>query len=236
MMNFEKDSNIQSSNGGYVSSSDMSAFISKTYGWMFFALMLSGLAAWYVGHHESALLMFLNHPFLLLGAEFALVFAMGFFINKISYSVASLLFVIYSLLNGVTLGFYFLIYTQESIVSTFFVSALTFGAMSLYGYFTKTDLTTIGNYLKFALVGLIIASIVNMFLKSEMVSYVASYIGVAVFIGLTAYDTQKIKNLACMNDGSEGFMKLSLLAALNIYLDFINLFIYLLRIFGSRRD
>jgi len=145
-------------------------------------------------------------------------------------------FLIYAVLNGLTMSIIFLIYTSNSIATTFYVTAGTFGAMRLYGYYTKKDLTSLGNMAMMALIGIIIASIVNMFLQNDMMYWIITYLGVAVFVALTAYDTQKLKEL-----GSRGFTndesmeKTSILGALTLYLDFINLFLFLLRIFGSRK-
>jgi FtsH-binding integral membrane protein len=138
-------------------------------------------------------------------------------------------------INGVTLSFIFLAFTQESITSVFFITAATFGAMAAYGYFTKSDLSSWGKILFMALIGIIIATIVNIFLNSSMLNMIVSYAGVLIFVGLTAYDTQKIKERLSMADSAdETAQKIALMGALSLYLDFINLFIYLLRIFGSR--
>jgi FtsH-binding integral membrane protein len=154
-----------------------------------------------------------------------------------SFPTAGILFVVYSILNGVTLSFVFLAYTLTSITSTFFITAGTFAAMSLIGYNTKKDLSGIGRYLLFALVGLIIASVVNIFLASSPLQWLISFIGVIVFVGLTAYDTQKIKQMFLMygDDVNESTQKLALMGSLSLYLDFINLFLYLLRFFGDRK-
>jgi FtsH-binding integral membrane protein len=156
-----------------------------------------------------------------------------------SAGTATALFVIYSGLNGLTLSFIFLVYARASIVSTFFICAGTFLACSLYGWTTKKDLTSLGGFLVMGLIGIIIASLVNMFIRSSGMSMVISYIGVIVFVGLTAYDTQKLKNMALTQpadlDGAV-IRKGAILGALSLYLDFINLFLMLLRIFGQSRD
>jgi FtsH-binding integral membrane protein len=145
-------------------------------------------------------------------------------------------FLLYAILNGLTMSVIFLVYTSESIASTFYITAGTFAAMSLYGYYTKKDLTSIGNMAMMALIGIIIASIVNMFFHNEMMYWIITYLGLAIFVGLTAYDTQKLKQI-----GSNGFEyeesmeKIAILGALTLYLDFINLFLFLLRIFGGRK-
>lgn len=216
----------------------LSAFFTKVYGWMAFALVLSGLAAWLTGHNEViAKAIFTGYtPMILFGAELALVFAIGAGMSRWSASVVTTLFVIYSVVNGLTLGVIFIVYELGSIVSTFAVTALTFGAMSLYGYTTKKDLTGIGKMLFFALIGLVIASIVNLFLQNSMFELVVSAIGVVVFIGLTAYDTQKLKAIAYTAEDQESMTKLAVYGALDLYLDFINLFLYLLRFMGNRRN
>jgi hypothetical protein len=145
------------------------------------------------------------------------------------------MFILYSVINGAMLSSIFLVYTASSIATVFFITAGTFGAMALVGYTTKTDLTSMGKFLFMALIGLIIATIVNLFVKSTGMTLILSYVGVLIFVGLTAYDSQKIKEMLLQApDASEGAQKLALLGALTLYLDFINLFIYLLRIFGKR--
>ena len=216
----------------------ISAFFSKVYGWMAFALLLSGLAAWLTGHNVAIQqTLFTGYtPMVLFGIELALVFGIGAAINKLSASMCTLLFVIYSVVNGLTLGVIFLKYTETSIMSTFLVTSITFGVMSVYGFTTKSDLTSWGKILFFALIGLIVATLVNFFLKSSMFQFIISGIGVLVFVGLTAYDTQKLKALAFSANDEESMTKLAVYGALDLYLDFINLFLYLLRFFGNRRD
>ena len=170
-------------------------------------------------------------------AEFALVFGISAAINRLSLTTATLMFVAYSVINGAMLSSIFLIYTATSITSVFFITAATFAVMALIGYTTKTDLTSVGKILFMALIGLVIATIVNMFIGSNTMTMICSYVGVLIFVGLTAYDSQKIKvMLQQAPDAGEASQKLALLGALSLYLDFINLFIYLLRIFGDRRD
>ena len=170
-------------------------------------------------------------------AELALVFAVSGAINRLSLATATLLFVLYSVVNGATLSVIFLAYSMPAIIQTFFITAGTFGVMALVGYTTKTDLTSLGKLLFMALIGLVIATVVNMFVGSTGFDYILSYVGVLIFVGLTAYDTQKIKQM-CMQapDAGEHMQKLALLGALSLYLDFINLFLYLLRIFGNNKD
>jgi hypothetical protein len=172
-------------------------------------------------------------------AELGLVFAIAGMVNRMSAGTATALFVIYSALNGVTLSSIFLVYASASIVSTFFICAATFIACSLYGWTTKKDLTSLGGFMMMGLIGIVIASLVNMFVRSSGMSMIISYIGVFVFVGLTAYDTQKIKNMAMTQpanlDGGV-IRKGAILGALSLYLNFINLFLMLLNIFGQRRN
>ena len=150
--------------------------------------------------------------------------------------MAALIFIAYAALNGLTFSMVFLVFTSESIASTFLITAGTFGAMSIYGYFTKSDLTKIGNLAIMGLVGLIIASIVNMFLGSETLYWITTYVGILIFIALIAYDTQKIKKMNVIgNMGTEDDKKEAIMGALTLYLDFINIFLYFLRIFGKRK-
>ena len=158
-------------------------------------------------------------------------------INSISFTKATVMFIIYSILNGATLASIFLVYTMSSIASTFFVAAGTFGVMALYGYITKSDLTRIGNICLMALIGLIIATLVSMFWQNSMLQMIITYVGVILFVGLTAYDSQKIKRLLTADsiEVTEETQKIALLGALTLYLDFINLFLYLLRLLGDRK-
>jgi FtsH-binding integral membrane protein len=209
---------------------------------MCIGLALTGFMAYYVSTNEAILSLIFGNSlifFALILAELGLVFAISGMVTRMSAGTATALFVIYSTLNGVTLSFIFLVYTRASIVSTFFICAATFLACSIYGWTTKKDLTSWGGFLFMGLIGIIIASLVNMFIRSSAVQMIVSYIGVIVFVGLTAYDTQKIKNMALTQpadlDGSV-IRKGAILGALSLYLDFINLFLMLLRIFASGRD
>lgn len=170
----------------------------------------------------------------LLGAELLIVLSIGGALNKLGTAAGFALFLLFSVINGLALTPIFLIYTTGSIVKTFFITAGTFGAMSVYGYFTNKDLSKMGSILVMALIGLIIASLVNIFLKSSTMDWIISIVGVLIFVGLTAWDTQQIRRMAEMMPGQAG--RVSTLGALNLYLDFINLFLYLLRFFGSSRD
>lgn len=212
----------------------------KVYLWMSLALVITGFTAYFVATSQTLLTMIFGNSLVMWGliiAEFALVFTISGAINKLSLTTATLLFTLYSVLNGATLSVIFLAYTLSSIASVFFITSATFGAMALYGYFTKKDLSSWGRILFMALIGIIIATVVNIFLKSGALNMIVSYVGVLVFVGLTAYDSQKIKEMLLQApDAGEGMQKIALLGALSLYLDFINLFIYLLRIFGSSRD
>lgn len=215
------------------------ALIRKVYVWMTLALVLTGITAYGVASSPSLMMTIFQTPAIMWGliiAELAIVIAISAAINKLSLTTATLLFVLYSVLNGATLSLIFAVYTMSSIANVFFITAGTFGVMAAYGYFTKRDLSSWGKLLLMALIGLIIATLVNVFLvKSSGFDLILSYAGVLIFVGLTAYDTQKIKQmLAMQTDMGEGAQKVALLGALSLYLDFINLFLYLLRIFGRR--
>ena len=210
----------------------------KVYVWMTLALVITGLTSYGVATSPGILAAIYQNQILfwaLVIAEFALVFGVSAAINKISLSVATLMFILYSVINGALLSYIFLVYTTSSIATVFFITAGTFAAMALVGYTTKTDLTSMGKYLLMALIGLVIATVVNLFIKSSGFTLILSYVGVLIFVGLTAYDSQKIKQMLLQApDASESSQKIALLGALTLYLDFINLFIYLLRIFGRR--
>ena len=212
----------------------------KVYTWMTLALVLTGLTAYGVATSPGIMMALYSNSALMWGlviAEFALVIGISAAINRLSLATATLMFVAYSVINGAMLSSIFMIYTAASIASVFFITAATFAVMALIGYTTKTDLTSVGKLLFMALIGLVIATIVNMFIGSSTLTMICSYVGVLIFVGLTAYDSQKIKNmLQQAPDAGESSQKLALLGALTLYLDFINLFIYLLRIFGDRRD
>ena len=168
-------------------------------------------------------------------APLGIVFYMSFGINKMSAAKAQTVFWVFAALMGISLSSIFLMYTGGSIARVFFITSGTFGAMSIYGYTTKRDLTKLGSFLMMGLIGIIIASIVNLFLKSGPMYFIISILGVLIFVGLTAYDTQKIKNMYSASDTGELMGKKAVMGALTLYLDFINLFIMLLRLFGQRR-
>ena len=210
----------------------------KVYVWMTLALVITGLTSYGVATSPGILTAIYQNQILFWGlviAEFALVFGVSAAINRISLSVATLMFILYSVINGALLSYIFLVYTTSSIATVFFITAGTFVAMAFVGYTTKTDLTSMGKFLLMGLIGLIIATVVNLFIKSSGFTLILSYVGVLIFVGLTAYDSQKIKQMLLQApDASEASQKIALLGALSLYLDFINLFIYLLRIFGRR--
>ncbi|MBO6051359.1 MAG: Bax inhibitor-1/YccA family protein [Bacteroidales bacterium] len=213
-------------------------FMVKVYGWMCFALAVTGFTSMFVVHFEPLLNFFVTHTsffIFLLIAEVLLVATLSARVEKMSLFACTLTFLIYSILNGITLAPLFLVYTSSSIASTFFICAGTFAAMSLFGYFTKQDLTKWGSILIMALVGLIIATLVNLFIHSTWIYWITTYAGVFIFIGLIAYDTQKLKDMSALTlEETEEGRKMTIMGALSLYLDFINLFIYLLRIFGKR--
>ena len=239
-MDYEELTNTLSRERELEMSTAFPVLMRKVYVWMTLALVITGFTAYYVANNETVLSAIYTNQILFWGliiAELGLVIGLSAAINRLSLSVATLMFVLYSLINGATMSFIFLVYTTSSITNVFLITAGTFAAMAIFGYFTKTDLTSMGKILLMALIGVIIATIVNIFTKSEGLAVILNYVGVLVFVGLTAYDSQKIKQMLLMApDASESSQKIALLGALSLYLDFINLFIYLLRIFGSKRD
>jgi uncharacterized protein len=217
-------------------------FIRSVYNWMAVGLGLTGVVAYYVANTPSIRNVVFGNPILFFGliiGELALVFIISARIQRMQASTATSLFVLYSILNGATLSFIFMVYAKSTITSTFFVCAATFVACSVYGYTTKRDLTSLGGFLMMGLIGIIIASLANMFFRSAGMSMIISYIGVLVFVGLTAYDTQNLKSMA-LNQPADleaaVVRKGAILGALKLYLDFINLFLMLLRIFGNQRE
>ena len=227
-------------NKDYAMSTAFPALMRKVFVWMTLALAITGLTAYGVATSPTILSLIFSSKVTFFGliiAEFALVFAISGAINRLSLSTATMLFILYSVINGATLSSIFFAFSVATIGKVFFITAGTFGAMALVGYTTKTDLTSMGKLLFMALLGIIIASVVNMFVASSGLDLILSYVGVLVFVGLTAYDTQKIKQMCqAAPDAGESTQKLALIGALSLYLDFINLFLYLLRIFGNNRD
>ncbi len=214
-------------------------YMVRVYSWMCLAMVITGGVAAYTAGSEQLTMMIIGNRYVLIGLVILQLIAVGVLsrlINRMSATVATVIFIVYSVLFGLTLSGIFVLYTAESIGSTFFITAGTFGAMSVYGYFTKTDLSRWGNLLFMGLIGLIIASLVNWFFKSTMLYWITTCVGVLLFTALTAYDTQKLKHTNIIgNEGTDEDHKEAILGALTLYLDFINLFLYLLRIFGRRR-
>ena len=214
------------------------ALMSKVYLWMTLALVVTGMTAYYVASSPAILYAIVSNQIAFWGlfiGELVLVFVLSSRIMSLSFVTASLMFVIYSIMNGVFFSFILLAYTEQSIATTFLITAGTFGAMSLFGFVTKRDLSTMGRILFMLLIGLIIATVVNIFMKAEGMTLILNYAGVVIFVGLTAYDTQSIKQMLQEHGDKEGAEKIALLGSLSLYLDFINLFIYLLRFFGESR-
>jgi len=216
------------------------AFIVKVYHWMTLGLALTGLIGWYLAANPALIIGLMHQPILFYGLiiiQLAAVFALAGWVHRMSSSTAGIVFLGYAALNGLTLSSIFLIYTASSIANAFFVTAATFGVMSFYGYVTKTDLTAVGNFLFMALIGLVIATFVNMFLHSPAMAWITTYAGILIFTGLTAYDTQKIKGMvAAQDEGTDEETKDAISGALMLYLDFINLFLDILRVMGQRRE
>jgi len=215
-------------------------FITKVYGWMSLALIVTAFTSLVVVSNPQLLTAIVGNKLIFFGliiGELALVGSLAGWVTRMSASTATAVFLAYSVLNGLTLSVIFLLFTAESLATTFFITAGTFGAMSVYGYTTQQDLTTVGNLCFMGLIGVILASIANWFFDNSSVYWITTYVGILVFVGLTAYDTQKIKQMNVIgNEGSEEDRKEAIMGALTLYLDFINLFLLLLRLFGRRRD
>ena len=215
------------------------AFLTKVYGWMMLGLFLTAVTALFTVNSEAMLSFVFSSKLTFYGLIFAqlgLVIFLSARIQKMSASTATLAFLAYAILTGITLSSIFFVYRTDSIVTTFLTCALMFGSMSLYGYVTKRDLNGVGQFMMMGLFGIVIASLLNIFLRSDDLSWIISFIGVIVFTGLTAYDTQKMKSMSyVMMEGNEVARKGAIMGALTLYLDFINLFLMLLRLFGNRR-
>jgi FtsH-binding integral membrane protein len=220
-------------------SKELNAYIAKVYNWMAFALFTTGLVTYLTANSQfltdlifSSKLVF----YALLIGELLLVGYLVSVIDKLSAKNAILLFISYAALNGLTISFIFLIYTTASIATTFYITGGTFGIMSLFGYYTKKNLTTVRNMGYMGLVGIILASIFNWFFQNELIYWIVTYLGILIFLGLVAYDTQKIRQIGMQGFSSnEDMEKCSIIGALHLYLDFINLFLLLLRIFGNKK-
>lgn len=228
--------------------SGLRAYMLRVYNYMLVGLVLTGVTAWITANTAFGALFFQQamvngHPtiglsipgYIALFAPLVLVIYLSARIQAMSASAAHATFLVYAGIMGISLAPILLLYTGESIAQVFFITAATFGAMSLWGYTTRRDLTGFGSFLFMGLIGIIIASIVNFFLQSGMMAFIISVIGVLVFTGLTAYDTQNIKEMYSANDDGTIAGKKAIMGALRLYLDFVNLFLMLLRLFGSRR-
>ena len=213
-------------------------FLLSVYNWMAMGLALTGIIAYGIAN-SNAVYTITGNPVIYFGlfiAQLIVVMGLSFAINKMPSAVAIGAFFLYSALTGLTFSVLFLVYTEGSIASTFFICAAMFGAVSVFGYVTKMDLSKFGTYFFMALIGLIVASVVNIFLKSSTLNWIISYAGVLIFVGLTAYDTQRIKKMSQSTDiDSEQGKKGAMMGALMLYLDFINMFLFLLRILGNRK-
>lgn len=214
------------------------SIVSKAYGWMFTALAITGLTSYICGTSAAFMQLLFSSSsimWILIIAQLAIAFILIARLDKMSFTTARILFLAYAFTLGISLSSIFLVYTMSSIASTFFICSAMFGAMALYGHFTKKDLTSWGRILTMALIGLIIATLVNLFLQSSRIDWICSLVGVVLFTGLTAYDAQKMRQLAYL-DKNETTSKLAVMAAFSLYLDFVNLFLYLLRFFGRSDD
>jgi len=212
-------------------------YMLQIYNYMASGLALTGIIAYMVASSETAMQMIFGTglSWVVMLSPLAFIFALSFGVNKMKASTLQLLFWGFAAVMGLSMASIFIAYTQTSIARVFFISASMFAAMSLYGYTTKKDLSGWGSFLFMGLIGIIIASVVNIFLQSSAMQFVISVIGVLVFVGLTAFDTQKIKNMYSETDGAESLAKKSIMGAVTLYLDFVNLFLMLLRLFGDRR-
>ncbi len=216
----------------------VSSTMKKVYFKMTLALIVTALTALWASSSVAYLTFLMSHTWfmwVLVAAELGIVFSLSGAINKLSNLAASGLFYLFAVVNGLMLSTIFWTYSPDAITKTFFITAGTFGAMSVYGYFTSNDLSRFGSFLVMALFGLIIASVVNIFAQSSSLDWIISLAGVLIFIGLTAWDTQQVKNMAMMAP-AEASSRLATIGALSLYLDFVNLFLYLLRFFGNNRD
>jgi uncharacterized protein len=248
MAEFDRPTVAARADAGLAIDQDLRAYMLKVYNYMGIGLVVTGLVA-YLTYTQSfieqggqivgltglgAALFTSPLQWVVMLAPLAFVLVLSFGINKLSPAATQILFWVFAAVMGLSLSSIFAIYTGGSIAKVFFISAATFGAMSLYGYTTKRDLTSIGNFLFMGLIGIVIASVVNIWLHSDGLSFAISILGVLIFVGLTAYDTQKIKNSYVASDGAAILGKKAIMGALSLYLDFINLFLMLLRLFGNR--
>lgn len=214
-------------------------FVLRVFGWMAAGLMITGIMALFTVQSQEILQLVFSNRFVYIGliiAQLGLVVWLSTRIAAMSAMTATLVFIGYAFLTGLTLSVVFLVYTASSLASTFFVSAGTFGAMFAYGWMTKRDLTSMGSFMTMGLIGMVIASVVNMFFNNPTIYWITTYIGILIFVGLTAYDAQKIKAMSVVAlEGGEAEQKGAIIGALKLYLDFINLFLLLLRVLGRRK-
>ncbi|MBL7952002.1 MAG: Bax inhibitor-1/YccA family protein [Flavobacteriales bacterium] len=246
------ENNTFQQNPSFIGTGDVSSvrtFMANVFSYMTMALVISGVMAWWFATTPSLLAYLYNVDssgfitgrsilgWVVMLAPLGLVLAMGGLVNRMSGIAMLLTFIAFAAIMGISLCYIFILYAASAIVKVFFITAAVFGTMAIAGYTTKTDLTKMGSILTIGLIGIVIASLVNLFLHSDTMSYVISIIGVVVFTGLTAYDVQKLKNMGeQVATGTETAQKMALMGALSLYLDFINLFLMLLRLFGGRRD
>lgn len=227
-------------NSDYAFENNISQFMYRVYGWMSVALVITAAVAYYISTQPSITMAIYSKPALLIGifiAQIALVLALSFFLTRLNVATALALFLLYAASVGVTTSAIFLVYDIHSIYVTFLVTSATFATMCLYGYFTRSDLTSLGNIAFMALIGLIIAGLVNLYFQSPMANLIISGFGVLIFTALTAYDSQKIKQMGYhMIADRESMHKVAIFGALTLYLDFINLFLFLLNFLGKRKD
>lgn len=232
-----------SSQGNVGTQAGLNAYISKVFGTMFLGLLVTAFSALLVATNETLMSVFYGTPlvFVMLIAELVIVFALSARVQKISYATTQLMFYLYAIVNGITLASIFYVYELGTIYTAFFTAAISFGVMAIYGMVTKKDLTKIGSILMMLLLGVLVASILNMilgmFMDTQQFDLIISFVAVAVFVGLVAYDTQKLKSYYYMSANDYQMQrKIGIMGALSLYLDFINIFLYLLRIFASKRD
>lgn len=221
----------------YDAGKSLSGQFVRVFGWMFFGLMLTGITALFTAEAIFSGAIGYSYPMflLLMVVEIGLVWFLSRRALSMSYGAAAAAFALYSIINGITLSVIFLVYTASSIAYVFFITAAFFGFMCVYGIVTKQDLTSLGSLFMMGLIGLIIASVINIFLASNTLYWIISFAGVALFLGLTAYDSQKIKDIHFAYAGTDKEKNVAIIGALTLYLDFINLFLYILRILGRRR-
>lgn len=244
MENNIRSTNIEKLDYGTVTGSN--TLLRSVFSWMTAALVITTLTSMLFAFVPSLLsLLFVETEtgiqmstlsWVVMFAPLGFVLLMSFGFNRLSYPVLIAVFLAYAAVNGISLSFIFLVYNLGSIVNVFLSSVALFAVMAIAGYTTKTDLTKMGSILMIGLIGIVIASLINVFMQSDKMSFICSILGVIIFTGLTAWDVQKIKNMATQDDGSVTFRKLSIMGALTLYLDFINIFLYLLRLFGGRKD